>query len=155
MHLLNSDSLNAIERAIAMHVGENGFDRASFREMLDTNGMESARFIKPYLVIFFLKFVRFIMDDHYLSEDERTTAGLLRLLFRIDGPDFLGEYAPGVSMAIQQQLRWIYRAMPGISFEDACENTGLQEVFALSYDRYMQLAEACRPYFSEADPGNI
>ncbi|RYY52699.1 MAG: hypothetical protein EOO09_20570 [Chitinophagaceae bacterium] len=139
--MLSDPGLTIVEADIIDHISAKGFDKKLFTGMLARKGYSYDAAFKEEFVRTFLVFVKHILVDRIISEDELTTAGLLKLLFKIDASDLLPKHTHYIEQIFDAQLNHVKEENPGISFPEACHKAGLQELFSLGYDEYIVLCK--------------
>lgn len=140
--MLSNPLLSLAEADIIDHITSNGFEKKPFARMLERKGYTTGNDLKITCVLFFLRFVRQVLVDRIISEEERTVSGLLKLLFEIDSTDLLPDHLHLVEQIIHSQLNYVKEQEPGIGLHAACDKAGLQELLSLGYDEYVQLCSS-------------
>ena len=135
---LDSEKLSDSIRAIGELIASDKFSRASFEELMQTEGLLGAPNLKVTLLDLTLVFMRACVDDHYLSKVEIAELDSLVTIFRIDEGDFYELRRDAVQEIISAQAVWMLEDQYMTEQEEIFQRD-MQRLFGLSYDQYVAL----------------
>lgn len=135
---LDSEKLSGPIRSIGEMIASGAFSRASFDELLQTEGLSAAPNLKETLLDLTLAFTRQCVEDHKLSEAEIDELETLVMNFRILEGDFYEFRREAVQEVISAQAMWMLEDQYVTEQEEVLQRD-LQRLFGLSYDQYVLL----------------
>jgi len=81
--LLVMNDYNAIIQDIAKNLIGNGFDSKCLKDVLNKHNVEKINNIKDNTLGFVVDYIKLILDDFTITENERKIIGFLKLYFKI------------------------------------------------------------------------
>jgi hypothetical protein len=129
-----SDYINQIVELI--HTNE--FDRKNLDEILNEHRIKRVEDIKEELLDLILVYINLILNDTLITESEAANVKILKRVFRIKEGDFYNNRYYEVEDVLNRQFERMYSDNQ-IDTEEALLKVGLQELFDLSYDQFLQL----------------
>ena len=95
--------------------------------------------IKEEILDMLLDYINFILKDNFITEKEAGNFNLLKRFFKIKEGDFYNYRYQQVKNILNKQFQIIY-SDNRINSEEALLKVGLQELFGLSYDQFLEIA---------------
>lgn len=129
-----SDYINEIVEII--HIKE--FDRPSLDRILKEHSIRQIEDIKEELLDLLLVYINLILNDNVITENEAGNVKILKRVFKIREGDFYNYRYDEVEEVLNRQFEHIYSDNQ-IDTEEALLKVGLQELFDLSYDQFLDL----------------
>lgn len=124
---------------ICLLISEGKIDRLQINEILEKYSIKSTEVIKELLLDLILSYVRFILIDNMLTENELNNVRLLKLLFGIKEGDFIKCRQEEITEVMRVQLYLIYSDKK-IDENEEQHKSMLQRMFDLSYDQFLVFA---------------
>ena len=131
-----SDYINEIVELI--HTNE--FGRQNLDEVLKRHNIKRIEDIKEELLDLILVYINLILNDNVITENEAANVKILKRVFRIKEGDFYNQRYYEVEDVLNRQFERIYSDNQ-IDTEEAVLKVGLQELFDLSYDQFLELVD--------------
>ena len=94
--------------------------------------------VKEEILDMLLFYINFILNDNAITENEAVNLKLLKRFFKIEEGDFYNYRYSQIEEILNRQFEIIY-ANNQIDTAEALHKVGLQELFDLSYDQFLQL----------------
>ena len=135
---LDSEKLPDLIRSIGELITSGEFSRASFNELIQTEGLLGTLNLKETLLDITLAFTRKSVEDHYLSKEEMAELDNLVTIFRIEEGDFYELRRNAVQEIISAQAMWMLQDQYVTEREEVLQRD-MQRLFGLSYDQYVAL----------------
>lgn len=135
---LDSEKLPEPIRSIGELIASGALSRASFDELIQTEGLLGAPNLKESLLDLTLVFTRKCVEDHNLSEVEMAELDSLVTIFQIEEGDFYEHRRDAVQEIISAQAKWILQDRYVTEQEEVLQRD-MQWLFGLSYDQYVAL----------------
>lgn len=135
---LDSEKLPYRIRSIGELITSGSFSRASFDELMQTEGLLSAPNLKETFLDITLVFAHECVKDHDLSEIEIAELDSLITIFRIEEGDFYNLRRDAVQEIISAQAKWMLQDRY-VSEQEEVLQRDMQRLFGLSYDQYVAL----------------
>ena len=130
-----SDYINEIVELI--HT--NKFYRLHLDRILKDNHIKQIEDIKEKLLDVMLVYINLILNDNVITENEAGNLKFLKRVFKIKEGDFYNYRYDEVKEILNRQFEPMYFDNQ-IDIEEALLKVGLQELFDLSYDQFIKLA---------------
>ena len=130
-----SDYINEIVELI--HT--NKFYRLHLDRILKDNHIKQIENIKEKLLDVMLVYINLILNDNVITENEAGNLKFLKRVFKIKEGDFYNYRYDEVKEILNRQFEPMYFDNQ-IDIEEALLKVGLQELFDLSYDQFIKLA---------------
>lgn len=131
-----SDYINEIVELI--HTNE--FGRQNLDDVLKKYNINRIEDIKDELLDLILVYINLILNDNLITESEAANVKILKRVFRIKEGDFYIQRYYEVEDVLNRQFERIY-SDNRIDNEEALLKVGLQELFDLSYDQFLELVD--------------
>ncbi len=129
-----SDYINEIVELIHM----NEFDRPNLDRIFKEHSIKQIEDIKEELLDLLLVYINLILNDNVITENEAGNVKILKRVFKIREGDFYNYRYEEVEEVLNRQFERIYSDNQ-IDTEEALLKVGLQELFNLSYDQFLDL----------------
>ncbi len=130
-----SDYINEIVELI--HTNE--LDRPHLDRILKEHHIKQIEDIKEELLDLILVYINLILNDNLITENEAGSLKILKRVFKIKEGDFYNYRYDEVEEVLNRQFERMYFDNQ-IDTEEALLKVGLQELFDLSYDQFIELA---------------
>lgn len=125
-------------RRIAGLVYNNSLDKQNLDTLLKDYNFSHVEEIKEEILDMLLAYINYILDDNFITENEARNLKLLKRFFKIKEGDFYEYRYKEVEFILNRQFELIY-ADNKIVPEEALHKVGLQELFDLGYDQFLEL----------------
>jgi hypothetical protein len=129
-----SDYINEIIELI--HTNE--LDRSHLDRILKEHNIKQIEDIKEESLDLLLVYINLILNDNVITENEAGNIKILKRVFKIKEGDFFSFRPDEVEDVLNRQAARIYSDNQ-IDTEEALLKVGLQELFDLSYDQFLDL----------------
>lgn len=129
-----SDYINEIIELI--HTNE--LDRINLDRILKEHHIKQIEDIKEECLDLLLVYINLILNDNIITENEAGNIKILKMVFKIKEGDFYTLRYSEVEDVLNRQAERIYLDNK-IDTEEALLKVGLQELFGLSYDQFLEL----------------
>lgn len=126
---------------IAELVYNENIDVENLNAVLEEYDIAKIQDIKEELLDLLIVYINLILNDHILTENEKTNVQLLKTIFRIDEGDFYKFRYDEVEDILNRQFIRIYRDDDKIDQDEALHKVALQQLFDLSYDQFLEFKE--------------
>ena len=130
-----SDYINEIIELI--HINE--FDMLQLDRILNQHHIKQIENIKVEILDLLLVYINLILNDNVINENEGRNLKILKRIFKIKEGDFYSSRYDEVEEVLHRQFERLYLD-DKIDNEEALFKVGLQELFDLSYDQFIELA---------------
>lgn len=127
-------------KAISICIIDKNLDRKSLEKILMEYNVQNVEDIKQEVFDLLLAYINLILEDNFISEDEAKNLKLLKRLFRIKEGDFYDYRYKEIEEILNKQFHFIYSDNQ-IDVKEALHKVGLQELFDLSYDQFLELVD--------------
>ena len=87
-----------------------------------------------------LAYINIVLDNNIITENEARNVKLLKKFFKVKEGDFYNYRHKQIESILNKQFERIY-ADNQIDTEEALHKVGLQELFDLSYDQFLNLID--------------
>ena len=120
-----------------IHSGNH--DRIMIDKILAKNGIKKYKDLKEELIDVIILYINIIvLEDDLISENELKNIEILKNLFKIDEGDFYKFRYDEIKEIIRRQLYKMYIDKI-VDSSEALQKVGLQELFDLSYDQFLEI----------------
>ena len=116
----------------------NEFDRPNLDRVLKTHNIKQIEDIKEELLDLILVYINLILNDNLIADSEAANAKILKKVFKIREGDFYNKRYSEVEDVLHRQFERMYSDNK-INTEEGLLKVGLQELFDLSYDQFLDL----------------
>ena len=127
-------------KAISKNIISNILDKPSLEKILKEYNINKTEYIKEELLDLLLAYIKLILQDNFISEEELKNLKLLKRLFSIKEGDFYNYRYKQIEEILDRQFTLIYSDNE-IDTQEALHKVGLQELFDLSYDQFLELVD--------------
>ena len=131
-----SDYINEITELI--HTNE--FDKQNLDSVLSEHRIKRIEDIKEEVLDLIIVYINLILNDNLITESEAGNVKILKRVFRIREGDFYNYRYYEVEDVLNRQFERIHSDNQ-IDTEEALLKVGLQELFDLSYDQFLELID--------------
>lgn len=131
-----SDYIKKISRLI--YTNELGND--SVEKVLNEHNIIQLEDIKEEILDLMLAYINIVLDNNIITENEARNVKLLKKFFKVKEGDFYNYRHKQIESILNKQFERIY-ADNQIDTEEALHKVGLQELFDLSYDQFLNLID--------------
>lgn len=114
------------------------FDRSHLDRILKDNNIRQIEDIKEELLDLLIVYINLILNDNAITENEARDLKILKRVFKIKEGDFYNHRKHEIKEVLNRQFERIY-SDNRIDEEEALLKVGLQELFDLSYDQFIEL----------------
>jgi len=130
-------SSDHIKKVLSLIQNDN-LDKENFDKVLGEYNIAHVEGIKPEVLDMLLAYIDFILRDNVITDSEAANFKLLKKFFKIKEGDFYKYRHANIENLLDRQFERIY-ADNRIDNEEALYKVGLQELFDLSYDQFLEL----------------
>ena len=130
-----SDYINEVTELIHL----NELDKPQLDRILNEHHIKQIEDIKAELLDLLLVYINLILNDNVITENEGRNLKILKRIFKIKEGDFYSSRYDEVEEVLHRQFERLYLD-DKIDDEEALFKVGLQELFDLSYDQFIELA---------------
>lgn len=138
-HLISIEGFSDYIKKISALIHEDNLDRQNLDKILNEHNIRQVEDIKENVLDMLLAYINFILDDNVITENEASNLKQLKRFFRIKEGDFYNYRYSNIEDILNRQFALIY-SDNRINPEEALHKVGLQELFDLSYDQFLELA---------------
>jgi hypothetical protein len=137
--IVSTRQLSDIIHDISNLIRLNQLARTSLEKLLKKHKINSLLDLKEELLDLILQYINIILNDNELSQKEIRNVNFLKKIFQIHERDLYKYRYEQMKEILQKQLIRIY-SDNFISPEESLHKVGLQEIFSLSYDQFLEFA---------------
>lgn len=138
--ILSIESFSDYISDIAELIYNNELSREHLERTFWEHKISSVEDIKEELLDLLIVYINLILNDHIISEKEKSNIELLKLYFKIKEGDFYNNRYFEVEDILHRQFERLYFDNV-INKEEALHNVDLQDLFDLSYDQFDEFKE--------------
>lgn len=131
-----TDYINEIVELI--HTNE--FGRQNLNDVLKRHNIKRIEEIREELLDLILVYFNLILNDNVITENEAANVRILKRVFKIKEGDFYSQRYYEVEDVLNRHFERIY-SDNRIDNEEALLKVGLQELFDLGYDQFLELVD--------------
>jgi len=135
--ILTIESFSAYINEIIELVHLNELDRPNLDKILKQYHIKSIEGIREEILDMLLVYINLVLNDGVITETEAGNVKLLKRFFKIREGDFYNLRYDEVADILHRQLSSIYLDNK-IDESEALHKVGLQELFDLSYDQFLE-----------------
>lgn len=129
---------NFIDKDLIELIVQGRIDRKLFTEVLQSNHIREISEIKEYLQDVFIDYVKEIVEDHHISNEEVSKSTKLKLLFEIKEGELYAHKFSEIQEILYKQFS--YFMIDGeISPLEELQKVNLQDLFDLGYDQFLKV----------------
>lgn len=137
---ISQENRSVYIKEISALIGKNMLDKFQLEELLKAHHIYDIRDIKTEILDMLLSYINFILVDDVISENEEKSIILLKRLFKIKEGDFFNFRYKEIETILDKQFQILYSDNQ-IDKEEALHKVGLQSLFDLGYDQFLQLVD--------------
>jgi hypothetical protein len=137
-HIISIEGFSDYIKKISALIYDNNLDRQRLDKILNEHNITQVEDIKEDILDMLLAYINFILEDNIIAENEAANFKQLKRFFRIKEGDFYNYRYTNIENILNRQFELIY-ADNQINTEEALHKVGLQELFDLSYDQFLEL----------------
>ncbi len=137
-YISSIEELSDYVKQISSLIQNGNLNRQNFDNILSDHGISGVENIKPEILDMLLAYIDFIFRDNVITEDEAANFKQLKRFFKIKEGDFFKYRYANIDNILTRQFELIY-SDNRIDNEEALHKVGLQELFDLGYDQFLDL----------------
>lgn len=137
---ISNENSNSYIRKIASLIVEDTLNEKSLESILEKDNLENVTAIKEEILDMLLEYINFILKDGAITENEARILKLLKRFFKIREGDFYNYRYTEIKNILDKQFSILYSDNK-INREEALHKVGLQELFDLGYDQFLELVD--------------
>ena len=138
--IVSMKKLKAVINDIAKAMCNADFNYIELDKILKEHKIEAISILKEDLLDLILIYINITLNDNILTQNELNNVKKLKILFKIDEKDFYKFRYDEIKEILHNQLSLIYRNDNHIDEIESLHKVGLQELFSLSYDQFLEFA---------------
>jgi len=125
---------------IVKQIQQNKLSGASLKNILIKYKIGKITELKEEFLDLILAYINIILNDNALTQKELYNVKFLKKIFQIKEQDFYKYRYSAMREVLRKQLMLIYRDDNRIDREESLYKVGLQELFSISYDQFLEFA---------------
>ena len=138
--IVSMKKLNGAINDIAKAICNTELNYFELEKILKEHKIEAISNLKEDLLDLILLYINIILNDNILTQNELNNVKKLKILFKIDEKDFYKYRYNVIKEILHNQLSLIYRNDNRIDEIESLHKVGLQELFSLSYDQFLEFS---------------
>lgn len=138
-HIISKEAFRDYIKKISLHIHDNNLYRQNLDKILKEHNIKQVEDIKEDILDMLLAYINFILDDNVITVNEMANFKQLKRFFKIKEGDFYNYRYSNIEDVLNRQFQLIYLDNQ-IDTKEALHKVGLQELFDLSYDQFLVLA---------------
>lgn len=138
--IANAEPFRDYIAKIATLIYKNNLDKLNLDKVLHEYNFNHVEEIKEDVLDMLLTYINNILDDDFITENEAGNLNLLKRFFKVKEGDFYKYRYKEVKSILEKQFKSIY-SNNKINSEEALHKVGLQELFDLGYDQFLELVD--------------
>lgn len=138
--IVSMKKFKAVINDIAKAMCSAEFNYLELEKILKEHKIEAISNLKEDLLDLILLYINITLNDNILTQNEINNVKKLKILFKIDENDFYKYRYNEIKEILHNQLYLIYRNDNRIDEIESLHKVGLQELFSLSYDQFLEFA---------------
>ena len=138
--IVSMKKFKAVINDIAKAMCSAEFNYIELEKILKGHKIEAISILKEDLLDLILLYINITLNDNILTQNELNNVKKLKILFKIDETDFYKFRYNEIKEILHNQLSLIYRNDNRIDEIESLHKVGLQELFSLSYDQFLEFA---------------
>lgn len=136
--MLSIENFSSYVNEITELIYNQELDRENLDKILKAHYIKRIEDIKEEILDLLLVYINLILNDNVITGNEAGNIELLKRFFKIKEGDFYNYRYDEIEDILTRQFERIY-ADNQIDTEEALHKVGLQELFDLSYDQFLEL----------------
>jgi hypothetical protein len=137
--LLSTENFGDVVNTIAELISQGTLTSVSLNTILSEYNIKLDK-IKSNILDMILSYINITLEDNYITEKEASNVNFLKRFFKIKEGDFYSLKYYDIERILEKQFEHMYKDN-SINSVEALQKFGLQELFNLSYDQFLQLSE--------------
>jgi hypothetical protein len=139
-YIISAEGFKDHIKQISTLIYDNKLDKQSLEKILKEHEIIYVEEIKEDILDMLVAYINFILSDNVITERESVNLKQLKRFFRIKEGDFYNYRAEEIENILNKQFQRVYGDNK-INTEEALYKVGLQELFDLSYDQFLNLID--------------
>ena len=135
--ILSNENYSEYINDIVELIYKKQLDKTTIEKVLFEHHIGKIEHIQVEILDLLIAYINIILNDHKISEKEANNLKILKRFFKIKEGDFFKYRYREVEEILQRQFEQIYRNDNKIDTDEAIFKVGLQEIFDLSYDQFL------------------
>jgi HNH endonuclease len=136
--ILSIENFSNYINEITELIHTNELDRSQLDRILKEHHIKQIEVIKEELLDLLLAYINLILNDNVITENEAGNVKILKRVFKIKEGDFYNYRYDELEEVLNRQFERIY-ADNKIDTGEGLLKVGLQELFDLSYDQFLDM----------------
>jgi len=137
--IMSSDSFSDYIKKISANIRDKKLDKQNLDSILNEYNIRKIEDIKDEILDMLLAYINFILNDNIITEKEAGNFKLLKRFFKIKEGNFYHSRYKAIKEILNNQFKNIYSDNQ-IDLQEALLKVSLQELFDLSYDQFLEIA---------------
>lgn len=137
--LSNKKFSDYIKKIITL-IYNNELNTESVEKVLNENNFTKIEDIKEEILDLLLAYINNVLEDNIITDNEARNVKFLKKFFKVKEGDFYNSRRKQIENILSKQFQSIY-ADNKIDKEEALYKVGLQELFDLGYDQFLNLID--------------
>lgn len=138
--LISTGSFSDYIKIISNSIKDNNLDTQMLDNTLREFNILRIEDIKEELFDLLLSYINLILEDNFITENEAKNLKFLKKIFKIKEGDFYNFRYKQIEEILDKQFQLIYSDNQ-INTKEALHKVGLQELFDLGYDQFLELVD--------------
>lgn len=138
--IVSNQHFNGPTHEIAELIQQNLLDTTSLKRIMDKHDIKKISDLKEEFLDLILEYINIILNDDLLTQKELYNVNLLKTVFHINEQDFYSYRHTAIKEVLHKQLMNIHRDDNKIDRDESLYKVGLQELFSISYDQFLEFA---------------
>lgn len=139
-YIISIEGFKDYIKKISLLICNNNLDRQNLEKVLNEHQIVQVEDIKEDILDMLMAYINFILHDNVITEQEAVNIKQLKRFFRIKEGDFYNYRHNKIESILNRQFEHVYGDNK-IDTEEALYKVGLQELFDLSYDQFLNLID--------------
>ncbi|MDR3226844.1 MAG: hypothetical protein LBT56_04140 [Prevotellaceae bacterium] len=132
--LENNDNFSDCIVDIVTLMFDKKINRKTLSELMNKYGIKDIEFIKDELLNLLIAYIKSILKDGVITENEQRNIKMLKRYFRVEEGDLYSKKYKEIKIILTEQLEKLY-ADNKISIDEAVYCVYLQDLFDLNYEQ--------------------
>lgn len=153
---IGTQNFSSYIKKISVLIRDNILDEQNLNKALNEYNIKRITEIKEEILDMLLAYINFILSDNFITDIEAQNFKQLKRFFGVKEGDFYKHRYKEIENILDRQFKLIYSDNK-IDTDEALHKVGLQELFDLGYDQFLQLInkEVRAALERGADPGEL
>ncbi len=137
---LSNLQLSSYIQKISLLICNNNLNKQRVDNILKEYNIKKIEDIKEEILDLLLMYINLVLDDNAITEKEAWDVNVLKRFFKIKEGDFYNNRYIEIQQVLNNQFQRIY-ANNQIDTREALHKVGLQEMFDLGYDQFLEFID--------------